>query len=219
MTEQNRPAVALVADIVGSRQLADRASAQQQIHEAFTRAERIVLPLQAAWATVGDEFQAVYRSWQDALRATLRVSVFLPEQVVLRYGLGEGELRVVERRAEGDILEGTAWYRAREAVDEAAGSHRPSGLATAYVGPGEELTASLNAQLLLRDHVVGRLKARERRLLGHLLEGWTQTEAAQKEGVSQSAVSQAIHRSGGAHLLEADALLVKDVESEGRDRA
>lgn len=214
MAEQNRPVVALVADIVGSRQLADRASAQQRIHEAFARAEQAVRPLQGAWATVGDEFQAVYRTWQDALRATLRVAVFLPENVVLRYGLGEEELRVVERRAEGDILEGTAWYRAREAVDEAAGSHRPSGLATAYVGPAPELTASLNAQLLLRDHVVGRLKARERRLLGHLLDGLTQTEAAQQEGVSQSAVSQAVHRSGGAHLLEADRLLGEDPREE-----
>lgn len=54
MTEQHRPAVALVADIVGSRQLADRASAQQRIHEAFARAEQTVRPLQGAWATVGD---------------------------------------------------------------------------------------------------------------------------------------------------------------------
>lgn len=219
MAERNRPAVALVADIVGSRHLADRPAAQRQIHEAFLRAERDVPALQAAWATVGDEFQAVYRTWQDAMRSTLRVAVLLPEDVVLRYGLGEGELRVVERRAEGDIHEGTAWYRARDAVDQAAGSQRPDGLATAYLGPDPELTAALNAHLLLRDHVVGRLKARERRLIGHLLCGMTQTEAAQLEGVSQSAVSQSVHRSGGAHLLEADALLLRDAQTGSRGDA
>lgn len=219
MGDQNQTAVALVADIVGSRHLQDRAAAQQQIHDAFSFAEQQVTPTEAAWATVGDEFQAVYSTWQDALRATLRVAILLPEDVVLRYGLGEGGLRVVEKRAAGDIHEGTAWYRARDAVDQAAGTQRPTGLATAYLGPDPELTVAVNAQLLLRDHVVARLKARERRLLGHLLGGMTQKEAAHQEGISQSAVSQAVHRSGGAHLLEADHLLAESERSVGGGRS
>lgn len=216
-THEAYPAVALIADIIDSRHLADRPAAQQQIHEAFDRAHRSVPAVQDAWATVGDEFQAVYASWQDAARAALRVAVSLPEDVVLRYGLGEGEVRMVERGPTGDIHEGTAWYRAREAVEEAGG--RPQGPATAYRGADAQLTAAVNGQLLVRDHVIGRLKARERRILAHLLEGQTQVEAAQREGITQSAVSQAVHRSGGAHLLAADAVLEQSARDERKGTA
>ena len=57
---------------------------------------------------------------------------------------------------------------------------------------------------LLRDHVLGRLKARERRIAAALLGGATQAEAARAERITQSAVSQAVARSGIDRLLELD---------------
>jgi len=61
--------------------------------------------------------------------------------------------------------------------------------------------------VLLRDHVLGRLKARERRIAAALLGGATQAEAARAERITQSAVSQAVARSGIDRLLELDAEL------------
>lgn len=65
----------------------------------------------------------------------------------------------------------------------------------------------MNTQLVLGDHILSRLKARERRLCSTLLLGATQQQAARKEGISQAAVSQALHRSGAMALLDADAML------------
>lgn len=204
------PPVGLIADIVASRGLEDRAAAQKTIHAAFAQAHEVVLPRESAWATVGDEFQAVYLTWQDAVRATLRLMVELPEGLRLRCGLGEGEISDVEPGAYGPIQEGQGWLHARAAVDEAAARQgRRDETVSWFSGTDPVRAASVNAHLLLRDHIVFRMKARERRLCAVLLAGGTQKQAAAQERISQSAVSQSLHRSGGAALVELDRVLAE----------
>lgn len=70
--------------------MTDRAAAQRTILATFERAEQAVPPRRSAWATVGDEFQLVCDTWQDALRITLRTHVLLPDNIQLRYGIGVG---------------------------------------------------------------------------------------------------------------------------------
>lgn len=202
------PVVAVIADIVGSRALPDRDAAQEGILQAWDRSAERVPAVRPGWASVGDEFQALYATWQEALRATLRVSLLLPAGVALRYGLGSGERRAV---AGGSVEDGTAWYRAREAVELAEG--RRDGLSTAFRAEDPQLTLAVDAQLLLRDHVVGRLRAREARLAALLLAGATQEEAARAERITQSAVSQAVARSGIHQLLALDAALAGEAAS------
>lgn len=203
--------VGLIADIVGSRGIDDRAAAQEAIHEAFAAAHAVVEPDEPAWATVGDEFQAVYRRWQDAVRASLRLAVGLPDGLRVRCGLGEGEIREIEAGARGPIQDGPGWLYAREAVETAASRQRRRDEVTSwFVGDDPGHAAAVNAHLLLRDHVISRMKARERRICADLLAGGTQSEAAARERISQSAVSQALHRSGAAALVELDRLLAQD---------
>ena len=200
-------AAAVIADIVGSRRLADREAAQEQILAAFAVAEKDVPPLRAAWATVGDEFQALHGAWPQAVRAVVRVSLALPPGLELRFGIGVGERRSLDDGVGDRIEDGTAWYRARAAVERAHA--RADGAATAFVAADPSLTAAVDGVLLLRDHVLGRLKARERRLAAALLGGATQTQAARAERITQSAVSQAVTRSGIDRLLELDAALAE----------
>ncbi|MFL0419806.1 SatD family protein [Micrococcus luteus] len=213
-------AAAVIADIVGSRRLPDREGAQEQILAAFAAAEQAVPPLRPAWASVGDEFQALHRTWEEAVRATARVSLALPPRLEVRFGIGLGERRVLDDGGGDGIEDGTAWYRAREAVERAHA--RADGAATAFAGADPSLTAAVDGLVLLRDHVIGRLKARERRLAAALLAGATQTEAARAERITQSAVSQAVARSGIDRLLELDAGLAAapggDARAEGARR-
>jgi SatD family (SatD) len=67
--------------------------------------------------------------------------------------------------------------------------------------------AMLDAFLVCRDEIVSRMSPRDRRLLGSLLRGERQAAVAQREGITQSAVSQRNLRSGGyAVRLSADLL-------------
>ena len=209
-------AVGVIADIVGSRRMTDRAAAQRVIAQTFAETEAVVSSVRAAWATVGDEFQVIVATWQDALRVTLRLQVLLPEAIQLRYGIGAGEINTLEEGESGPIQDGTAWLHARAAIEHVEDrQQRRDEVLTGFGCDDADLVAAVNAQLSFRDHVVARLKARERRLLAALLFGSTQQEAAQTERISQAAVSQALHRSGAMALLEADDMLA--VSSDAKD--
>ncbi|MGO4299740.1 SatD family protein [Leifsonia sp. RAF41] len=195
--------VALIADIVGSRNLSSRSAAQDEMRAVFARADLRFPPEQPLWATVGDEFQARYPDLASALGATALVRLNLPEGLDCRFGLGMGEATEIEPGPDGNtIQDGSAWWRAREAIVTA---HRlqdrgqPS-VRTWFVAEDALLTAAVAALLLQRDHTIARMKARERRLAAGLLEGRTQTELAHEERIAQSAVSQTLHRSGAIAL-------------------
>ncbi|HEY4534915.1 MAG TPA: SatD family protein [Enteractinococcus sp.] len=200
--------VGIIADIVGSRDLTDRTAAQGAIMNAFEQAEASVATIRQAWATVGDEFQLIAATWQDALRITMRVQLFLPEDLRLRFGIGVGQINTVDDGPTGPIQDGTAWWNARQAIETIEEQQqRREEILTGFLAEDSELTTAVTTQLVMRDHIVARMKARERRLLAALLTGATQQDAARAEKVSQAAVSQALHRSGAMALLDADAAL------------
>lgn len=203
--------IAVIVDIVGSRLLADRATAQEAIHAAFADAHRVVHPVEELWATVGDEFQTTYAHLHQAILATALVRLSLPGDLDCRFGLGWGEVRQVERTTEGGgIQDGSAWWNAREAISAARGRERGGHpyTRTWFVSADSRWTALVNAYLLGRDHTIARMKTRERRLALGLFSGLTQESIARSEGITQSAVSQGLQRSGATALaLGMDLLL------------
>jgi len=70
-----------------------------------------------------------------------------------------------------------------------------------YVADGDDATGTINAYLVMRDHVVSRMKPLDRQLTLGQLSGRTQVELARQHGITQSAVSQRLERSGGSSLL------------------
>lgn len=203
----------MIVDIVGSRDLVDRAGAQRAVEDAFARAARRVPLAAPLWATVGDEFQAVAARLADALWTAGVVRLLLPDGVDVRTGIGRGEIRdVAPAGATGaPIQDGSAWWAAREAVDEAHA--RADGDApysrTWYVGPDEDAAAValVDAQLVLRDRMIDGMTVTQRAYAGASALGRTQAEIAAERGVSQSAVSQSLRRSGGAALVASLRLL------------
>lgn len=208
-------AVGIIADIVDSREMADRSAGQRAITDAFAEAETAVSPIRPAWATVGDEFQVIVATWQDSLRLTLRMQALLPDGIQLRYGIGAGQINTIEQGESGPIQDGTAWLSARAAIDEVeARQQRRDDVMSGFCSDDVDLATAVSAQLMVRDHVLGRMKARERRLLSALLFGATQQEAARNERISQAAVSQTLYRSGAMALLDVDDMLAVSSDSE-----
>lgn len=158
--------------------------------------------------TVGDEFQGRFATVGDALAATLRLRLAMSPRGDIRFGVGWGETTVLDDEGTQD---GPAWWGARAAIEWVASAQEASateGVRTAYRsaggGPGEP---EVNAALLCRDHLVGSLDDRSRRVLGGLMDGRTQVELAAAEGISASAISQRIRRDAlGLILLAHDEL-------------
>lgn len=199
----------LIGDIVGSRALKDRARAQEAIATALARVSDAIALAQRLESTLGDEIQGGFNSVADAALATLLMRLELhrlaypspgtkgpplpaPELVVMRFGIGKGDVNVFDLDSHPIRQDGPGWHAARDAIDSLG---KKSG--TRYVGPvgsGWPEPAAVNAFLVARDGLVDTLNHRQRRMLLFTLQGESQKAIAEWEGISGSAVSQAFSK-------------------------
>ncbi len=201
--------VAVIADIIGSRALPDRSAAQREFARLFAEVEE-AMPLAAEplRATVGDEFQAVYPTLDAALAALLLIQLVLPNELGLRFGVGVGEVRAVTG-ADAALQDGPGWWAARDAIDlvDARQQRAMPSTRTWIVGGDDhdgrmsDAIDTANAYVLLRDQLVTGMTARERRLTFGRCLGQTQKALAAAEGITQSAVSQALQSAGAVAVV------------------
>ena len=220
---------AVIADIVGSRTLTNRADAQRIFEAALERASEGLALLQAPYPTVGDEFQAVAYTLEDALLLTLRAQLLLPSQLHLRFGIGAGRIeefasgvhRQAPARGRGAesaaLQDGSAWWAARAAINRAHDVQDSSNpfirtwfMAHASVESefSSHCQTCINAMLSLRDHSILKLSARHRRITASLLLGKTQVEIARVEKLSQQAISD-FARGTGAGLIQSSLIIAE----------
>jgi DNA-binding CsgD family transcriptional regulator len=200
----------VIADIVGSRRLDDRDSAQRAIDDAIARVDDD-LPLASTilQPTVGDEQQGVYPRLDAALASILLLRLALPEGVECRFGLGIGPVRAIAS-AGRTIPEGPGWWAAREAIEVVHAKQQravPAARTWIVAAPEEDegvrdTVPLANAYLLARDQLVSAMNDRARRLTYGRCIGRTQKELADAEGISQPAVSQTLTAAGASAVVE-----------------
>ena len=203
------PAVVVIGDVVGSRRAVDRAALHDRVARALVEVNgQFAADLRL---TVGDEYQGAFPSVGHALRATLALRLALLPGADVRHGVGHGPVETLD--AGSRIEDGPGWWAARAAIDAAAAAAaRPAtrSARTAYRRveglPGPDAGA-IDAALLGRDALVGRLSERGLSVLRGLMAGRTQREIAAAEGVSTSAVSQRVRHDGLGIVLAMDELM------------
>lgn len=209
--------VAVIADIVASRRLDDRAAAQRQIARVIEHVETdLPAARQPLTPTVGDELQGQYDRLDDALASLLLVRLALPDDIDCRFGVGVGDVRpiVLDDRT---VPEGPAWWAARQAVETVERmQQRAAPFARTWITAAEGEDAAMvdtvtvaNAYALARDQLVSAMSERTRRLTAGRCLGRSQRDLAEREGISQSAVSQALASAGSAAIVEGFAVLTR----------
>ncbi len=208
--------VTMIVDLVGSRRHADRAWVHRAFTDALAAVNGTVPAEQPLEPTVGDEAQARYATVEEALRSSLLLRLELPDQLDARTGIGVGPVQHLGHGAVGLLQDGPGWWAARDAINEAKAREtgRDRTLRTWYVvadgvprGGEHPDPAHVDAFLLLRDEIVSGMLPRSRRLLRGVLDGRTQADLADEEGISASAVSQNLRRSGAYAVQHAHDLL------------
>lgn len=203
--------MAVIGDLVGSRTVDDRAEAHRRFEAGLAVLNDTFSPPVPMRITAGDEFQGIFASLGDALRATLRLRLALLPVVDIRQGIGCGPVTVLGQSPR--IEDGPGWWAARAAIEEVEAQERraPSRVVrTAFVradgvdGPDPD---AINAALMLRDQVIAGLSERSLSVLDGLMEGRQQQEIADDLGISPSAVSQRIRADGLGILLSTDEML------------
>ncbi|MET0839079.1 MAG: SatD family protein, partial [Marmoricola sp.] len=197
---KQQPAVAtLIGDVVGSRTAADRSGLHGRLADVLTRANELLRPTVPLRITVADEFQGCFTTVGEAVHASLWLTLHLaPGQ--LRHGIGWGPVAVLAD--EPRVEDGPGWWVARaaiEAVKADAAKAATRLMRTAYRRAEETdgpEPGAVNAALMCRDQMVGSVSQRSLRLLRGVLDGRSQVELAEEEGISASAVSQRMRKDG-----------------------
>jgi hypothetical protein len=186
----------VIGDVVGSRGRSDRAELQRWIREAMRAADGRVEGVHPLAATVGDEFQGLYRSIAGAVTATLIVRLVLRGTVDVRFGIGYGALTAHAPDRWPFEQDGPAWWSARESVETATAVPRqreePRTLRTVFAtfDADARLEGSVNAYLVARDELVGRMDERDAALTLGLMDGVALSDVADSLGITPSAASQ-----------------------------
>ncbi|MFD2759332.1 SatD family protein [Gulosibacter faecalis] len=187
--------MALLADIVDSRS-SDRVTAHHAVVDVLSQVNQEHPTLHPLRVTVGDELQGVYATLGAALAASWRLRLLLEGKVELRFGLGGGDVRVID--AQRGIQDGDAWWRAREAIDgieQLADDPQYLGVRTGIIDGRDAATPFAHLTVTsarLADVRFASLRTGARTSLRLLLEGLDNRRAAEAAGISASANSQRV---------------------------
>lgn len=189
--------VAIIGDMVGSRQVEDRAALQGRLTALMDEVNRAHAGSIAARfvITVGDEFQGLLSRWEScrSLLAELRVGL---HPVEVRFGIGLGGL-ATPLQPEAIGMDGPCLHRARKAVERADDRATPLEVETGEDQPAFEIYSLLLAELR------GSWTDRQRQVADLALTGLAGKDIAQRLQISQPAVSQHLKRVGLDRLRKA----------------
>ncbi|MGF1665489.1 MAG: SatD family protein [Acidimicrobiia bacterium] len=196
--------VAVIGDVIGSRRHPDRAALQECLRDGFLVVAEFVSATQPFAMTIGDEFQGLFETVEEATTATFVLQVALTGRVGLRFGVGVGE--VIRMADAGPYQQdGSAWWRAREAIDMVRAAERSRGTpprwATGLVDDRDDATSIRHRYLQLRDHIVAGIDEVDADIVVGLMQGHTQSAIAERLGIDKGAVSRRVGRHGLAALL------------------
>lgn len=195
--------VALLGDLVGSRTSADRRGLHDRLTAALEQVSASIPPLHRLAVTAGDEFQGTYATVGEAVATALALRVRLEPAAGARFGIGRGDVTVLN--ATTNTQDGPGWWAARAAIEHVSTSADDAGwaaLRTAYRSADESdpLLDAVNAALVCQDLLLDSYDERSWSILRGMMAEKTQTQIAQELGITRQAVQQR-RSSGGMPML------------------
>lgn len=198
--------LAIIGDVVGSREVEDRRNLQQRLRVAVDRANRLYTNSIAAGfvLTIGDEFQGLMKDVEgvDKLLADIRASV---HPIELRFGLGFGGLdSPLENVALG--MDGPCFHRARTAIGRAESRESLIDVETPQPDPGFQIYSLLYAGLRQR------WTMRQKQVFDLSMSGVPGKSIALRLGITASAVSQHLRAAEAERIFAATKYWIESLQ-------
>lgn len=200
------PEVTLIGDLIESRMSTDR----QELHNAVSSALRVVTiaiaPLRPLAITAGDEFQGSYVRLGDAISTVMAIRSLLEPAVRVRFGIGRGEITVLDPDA--NTQDGPGWWAARAAIEEVEAREDETGWAAQRVAyrsaqADDAMQDAVNAALVCQDLLLDSFDERSWSILRGMMSDNTQTQIADDLGISRQAVQQRRSTAGMPMIVSA----------------
>jgi DNA-binding CsgD family transcriptional regulator len=192
--------LAVIGDIIGSRNVDDRAGLQRQLGAGLADVNRRYANQIASkyLLTIGDEFQGLLRTSEDIDRilASLRVAV---HPVDLRFGIGVGQLVTpIQEQAIG--MDGPCFQRARAAIERAKERSTQIEVECGEAHPGFEIYSQLYSGMRRS------WTERQRQIIDLSMSGKDGVDIARLLEISPPAVSQHLSAAGVTYVRNATAI-------------
>ncbi len=201
----SRNFIALVGDVVGSKEVADRADLQERLRIGLDEVnDRFKEVIAAQFVlTVGDEFQGLLNSPDELamILGRLRTHAFPAK---LRFGLGLGKLST-PLRAQALGMDGPCFHRARAAVERAVVR------GTSMEVEADSQKGAFDIYALLRAHMQSGWTERQRQVADLAMAGLEGVEIAERLSVTPSAISQHLRAAGAKPLGEATRVWIEAI--------
>ena len=205
MADENK--IGLLGDVINSREFVDQGKLFHSIQEGLNWLNEQLKPNQPAQLMTGDEFQVAYNDVSSALLASTLISLRLVDTCRFRFGIGAGSI-IADHRYSPAAQSGTAWWRAREAIDEIKSIQKtakrwPASLNTRFVGDGGDEDHYINAFLICRDQILNRLDSKDARITLGLFLNESQSDLSRELQINQPTISSRQRANGPSALLRA----------------
>lgn len=179
----------LIGDLVGSRQVAGRAALQRRLKSAVQTVNRRRQPLLGSPMTItlGDEFQAVYRSVETVF-ADIFLLLHALAPVRARFALAVGEIVTPLNKQQAIGMDGPAFHEARDVLTTLKAEGRLLGLA----GLREDTARLAKPVLAVLSGQMEAWRETRLRLFAGLLEGASPAALAKTAKITPRAVNKNI---------------------------
>jgi DNA-binding NarL/FixJ family response regulator len=180
--------IAVICDIVGSKEVEDRAGLQDELRSVLNEVNTLFASTIAAdfLLTIGDEFQGLLCSPDDVVQLLSKVRAAV-HPVELRFGLGVGKLdTALRKQALG--MDGSCFHRARTAIERAAKRRTPVEVET------DSGDVVFSVYGLLYGGLRHRWTKRQRQVVDLSMSGMAGKDIAAYLSITPSAVSQHLHK-------------------------
>jgi predicted DNA-binding protein YlxM (UPF0122 family) len=204
--ERPIPSIAVIGDIVGSKQMPrpERGHVQRQLEELLSRInKRYAKAIGARFlVTLGDEFQGVLKQSDIIPDLIWDIEGGLAKADV-RIGIGYGTINPpLKKVALG--MDGPAFHAARAAIEEARKRKTRGGRFLGF-GQAEDLLLNSLAALLRRQRAT--LTENQLVALGFLRQGYSQSRIAETLGITKQAVNSRAKSVGWEAYLQGEEAL------------
>lgn len=191
--------IAIIGDIIESKQVNNRAELQEAIQAAFDQVDsKYPNMIQSKFTlTLGDEFQALLKPSKDIFKLLEELDHLIP--VPFRYGLGYGTLSTDFDTEVSIGADGPAYWYAREAI-ETIHDQNWSGKTNGYIITKDEVfDQTLNNLILLSDTLKDGWTALQKETFYALLKediysnDFSQKDFADSLGITASSLSKRLN--------------------------
>lgn len=198
--------IAVVADIIKSRDIVERNELQQRINKTFDEINNGTISIVSPFTlTLGDEFQAVFKSSNDFFLSILKIiDTIFPNE--LRIGVGIDTLTTDINRNSALGMDGPAFHLAREAIVKLKETSSYFNISTKSGKYDKLISASLNV-------IIGEIykykKSNRTKLFIARLLNMTFSQIAEKENISR----QAVNKNNMAWMVDDKVSQIKEIEN------